>query len=237
MRRRTSLLLAGSLTTVAVLAAAGPAHAHVTVNPNTAAGGAYTKLTFRVPTESDTASTTRLAVYFPADHPFASASVKPHPGWRFKVVDHKLAQPISSDDGQVTEAVGKIVWTATSAASAIKPGEFDEFDVSVGPLPDTGTLVFKALQTYSDHSVVRWIDPTVAGQAEPEHPAPVLTITPSPTPATAPVTGEQTTAAATPAATTVVERKGGSAAALALSIIALVVALGGAALGVVRRRA
>ena len=38
-------------------------------------------------------------------------------------------------------------------------------------------LVFKALQTYSDGSVVRWIELTPAGGPEPEHPAPVLTLT------------------------------------------------------------
>jgi periplasmic copper chaperone A len=36
--------------------------------------------------------------------------------------------------------------------------------------------VFKTIQTYSDGTVVRWIDDTVAGQAEPEHPAPVLNL-------------------------------------------------------------
>jgi uncharacterized protein YcnI len=213
----------------------------VTVNPNTATGGAYTKLTFRVPTESDTASTKRLVVFFPDDHPFASASVKPHPGWTFKVKDHKLAQPITSDDGQVTEAVQKIVWTATSPASQIKPGEFDEFDVSVGPLPASGTVVFKALQYYTDGSVVRWIDPSVTGQPEPEHPAPVLTITPasggtasaSAATSTTANTTESTTGST--AATTVVKEKGSSTTPLVLSIIALVVAAGGAALSVVRR--
>jgi Domain of unkown function (DUF1775) len=36
---------------------------------------------------------------------------------------------------------------------------------------------FKALQTYSDGDVVQWIEPTVKGGAEPEHPPPVLKLT------------------------------------------------------------
>ena len=211
------------------------------VAPNTATAGGYTKLTFRVPTESDTASTTKLAVYFPADHPFASVSVKPHAGWSFKVSDQKLKTPISSDDGQVTEAVSKIVWTADSAADAIKPGEFDEFDVSVGPLPDSGSLEFKALQSYSDGSVVRWIEDAVAGQAEPEHPAPVLTITPSaaasPSAAGSTAASDGGASASSAKPTTVVKEKDSSHAPLALSIIALVVAVGAALLEAVRRRA
>jgi periplasmic copper chaperone A len=188
------------------LALAGPASAHVTVNPNTATGGSYAKLTFRVPTESDTASTTKLAVYFPSTPAFASVSVKPHPGWSYRVSD-------------TDQHVAKIVWTADAPADRIKPGQFDEFDISLGPLPGSGSVTFKALQTYSDGSVVRWIEPTVAGQPEPQHPAPMLTLT---------------KAATDPAA--VAEKDGDSAAPLVLSIVALVVAVAGAGVSVLRRR-
>jgi len=73
-----------------VLAVAGPASAHVTVNPNTAAQGAYAKVSFRVPTESDTASTTKLEVDLPADTPIASVAVKPLPGWTAVTEKSKL---------------------------------------------------------------------------------------------------------------------------------------------------
>lgn len=152
---------------------AGPASAHVTVNPNTAAPGAYTKVSFRVPTESDTLSTTKVEVNLPTETPIASVSLKPLPGWTAATVESKLATPIKSDDGEITEAVTKITWTA-DAASAIKPGQFQEFDVSLGPLPASGQVVFKALQTYSDGSIVRWIDAPTTDGSEPEHPAPVL---------------------------------------------------------------
>jgi hypothetical protein len=39
----------------------------------------------------------------------------------------------------------------------IKPGQFQEFDVSLGPLPNVDQLVFKALRYYSDGDTVRWI--------------------------------------------------------------------------------
>lgn len=81
----------------------GPALAHVTVDPQQAQQGGFTKLTFRVPTESDTLSTTKVTVQLPPDDPIASVSVKPHPGWTYRVERTKLAQPISGDDGQVTD--------------------------------------------------------------------------------------------------------------------------------------
>jgi uncharacterized protein YcnI len=210
-----------------VLLVAAPASAHVTVNPSTATQGGYAKLTFRVPTERDDASTTRLQVFFPTNHPLASVSVKPHVGWDYVVKTEKLAKPITTDDGQVTQAVSEISWTAKSPADAIKPGQFDEFDVSAGPLPSTSTLTFKALQTYSDGQVVRWIEPRVAGAAEPVHPAPVLTLLPA---------GDDAATSASPSKPLTSSSNGRATTALVLGIVALVVALGGAATALVTQR-
>src|SRR3712207_8798162 len=52
----------------------------VTVNPREIPGGGYAKLAFRVPNERDNAGTTKLEINFPAEHPFASVSVRPQPG-------------------------------------------------------------------------------------------------------------------------------------------------------------
>src|SRR2546423_4544565 len=167
--RRTAILL--STAAVSLVAAATVASAHVTVNPNTAQQGAYTKVSFRVPNEEKDQSPPALEVDLPPDHPIASVSVKPVPGWTATTTTSQLATPIKTDDGDVTQAVTKIVWTG----GKIDPGQFQEFDVSLGPLPkDADQLVFKALQTYSDGNIVRWIDVPQAGQAEPDHPAPIL---------------------------------------------------------------
>ncbi|NJC73583.1 YcnI family protein [Planosporangium thailandense] len=169
---RSGAVVAGALATV--LLAAAPASAHVTVNPSNAAQGGYAKLTFRVPNEKDNASTTQVEVNIPQDTPIASVSVKPLTGWTATATKSKLAQPIKSDDGEITEAVTKIVWKANSPDTAIQPGQFQEFDVSAGPLPETDKIVFKALQTYSDGDVVRWIEEPAADGKEPAHPAPTL---------------------------------------------------------------
>ena len=174
------------------MALATPAFAHVTVNPSTATAGGYAKVTFRVPNETNNADTTTLEVNLPADNPVASVSVKPVPGWTAVAVKSKLATPIKAHDTEITEAVSKITWTAGSGA-AIKPGQFQEFDVSLGPLPEVNQVVFKALQTYSDGTIVRWIDEPTTDGSELEHPAPVLTVTPA-TETAAPIV---TTAAAT----------------------------------------
>jgi uncharacterized protein YcnI len=130
-----------------------------------------------VPTESNSASTVKVEVTLPEDAPVASVSTQPVPGWTATVARRTLSSPIEVHGSEVTEVISKITWTATPTA-AIKPGEFQEFPVSIGPLPETDQMVFKALQTYSDGEIVRWIDePVAAGAEEPEHPAPVLKLT------------------------------------------------------------
>ncbi len=157
-------------TMLGVALAAGPAFAHVTVDPSQANQGGYATVTFKVPNEKDDASTVQVEVEIPTDQPIASVSVQPVPGWTATVTKTPLSAPVTTDDGQVSEAVSKITW----AGGQIQPGQFQSFPVSMGPLPKRDEVVFKTLQTYSDGDVARWIELTPAGGAEPERPAPVL---------------------------------------------------------------
>jgi uncharacterized protein len=174
--RRLAALAAA--TVAGVVALTGTASAHVSVNPKEADQGSYARLTFRVPNESDTAGTVKVQVTFPTDTPLASVRYKPHAGWTIAVTKSKLPKPVTVGDYDLTEAVSAITWTAQSGVQ-IKPGEFDEFDVSVGPLPEAKSLAFPATQTYSDGKVVNWNEPVKEGAAEPEHPAPTLTLNPA----------------------------------------------------------
>jgi uncharacterized protein YcnI len=238
-RRKAARVALGALASAATLClvlVATPGWAHVTVNPGTATQGGYTALTFRVPNESDSTSTTKVQVFLPQDHPIASVSVKPHPGWRARVVTKKLATPLSTDDGQVTEGVFSITWTPDSPQHAIQPGQYDEFDVSVGPLPEVSSLTFKALQTYSDGTVVRWIDPpAAAGQPEPEHPAPTLTLVPA-SDQDAADPGSPTGSGSGSSDSDGGGSDGTATTALVLSIVAVLLAAGALGTALLRRR-
>ncbi len=167
--RRT--LGAALITAGLVAAVAAPASAHVTVKPDAAAKGSFSVFSFAVPNESDTASTVKVEITFPTATPIAFVSVQPVPGWTWTAETTTLAEPVESEGGEVTEVVSKITWSG----GAIAPGEFQLFTVSAGPLPTKGKRVeFKAVQTYSDGQVTRWIEPTPKGGPEPEFPAPVL---------------------------------------------------------------
>jgi uncharacterized protein YcnI len=158
-----------------LLVTAGVASAHVTVNPKAVTGGSYSQLTFRAPNEEAKAAFTKLTVHLPADHPLGSVSTRPLPGWQVRLTTAKLPKPIKTDDGTVTEYTDSVTWTATDGGVA--PEQYQNFDISVGPLPAGGTMVFTADQTYSDGTVVHWDQHAVGGTQEPEHPAPVLTLT------------------------------------------------------------
>ncbi|MEU2108238.1 YcnI family protein [Streptomyces sp. NPDC019507] len=176
MNKSSRLAVAGGVAASSVLLLCGPAVAHVSVQPQgEAAKGGYATVNFKVPNERDNAATVKLEVTVPADHPLSSVMPQPVPGWKAEVTKTKLAKPLSVHGKQITEAVSKITWTA--AGGKIGPGEFQQFPVSLGQLPeDADKLVFKALQTYDNKEVVRWIEEPQEGAAEPEHPAPVLAL-------------------------------------------------------------
>ncbi|MFE4468022.1 YcnI family protein [Leifsonia sp. NPDC056824] len=229
--RTRSWSIAGAASIAAIaLALASPlaASAHVTVGPNQASPGSYPTLTFNVPTESASAGTVKLEVDLPTSTPLGSVVYQPIAGWSTKVVTEKLATPIKTDDGTVTEAPVKVIWTAASGVQ-VAPGQFQRFVISAGAVPDTGSIVLPVHQYYSDGTVVNWDQKTPASGAEPEHPAPTVYINDAPpadgasnvlatTGATAP-----SSAAASPGAAAVAIGLG--IGGLALGAIALVVAV------------
>ncbi|MFD6175908.1 MULTISPECIES: YcnI family copper-binding membrane protein [unclassified Isoptericola] len=178
-RRTRRLAGAAALAVPALLLGAGAASAHVTVTPDSAESGAYATLTFKVPNESPEASTTAVKVTLPSDTPFTSVSVEPVPGWSAKVTRAELPEPVDVQGTTLTEAPASVEWTADDPDAGIAPGEFLRFSVSAGAVPDgVDAITLPTTQTYSDGEVVEW-DQEATGDAEPEHPAPVLQVVPA----------------------------------------------------------
>lgn len=211
---RIAVLLAA--TTAFVFVAAGAASAHVSVVAPEAVAGGVGEITFSVPTESATASTVAVSVQLPTKTPLATVSIKPVPGWTAKTKTTHLAQPVKTDDGDnISDVVSQITWTA-DAGQGSAPGQYQTFSISAGPLPKVSSLVFPTVQTYSDGSTVAWIEPTVARQPEPDHPAPTLHL----------ATAASDTPAATPAASTpAASASTGSGSSGTLPVVTLMVAI------------
>jgi uncharacterized protein YcnI len=202
---RAAVIIVGAAAAV-VFAVAAPAAAHVTVSSTDAVQGGDAVVAFHVPDEEDTATTVKVEVNLPTDTPIGSVAVRPLQGWTATTQTTKLTTPVTTDDGPVSTVVSKVTFTATGDA-AIKFGQYQDFELSLGPLPQTNQLIFKVLQYYSDANIVRWIDLPNPGGAEPEHPAPVLKL----------AKAADTPLAAAPS--------GGSSSDTGLATVALVVAI------------
>jgi periplasmic copper chaperone A len=222
-------LLATAVLSFAIPAAA---QAHVTLQPNTAVAGAYTRLDVRVPNERDDASTTKVEVQFPDG--FAAASYEPVAGWDVKVTKKTLDKPVQTDDGEITEGVNTISWTAKSKADAIPPGAFEDFGLSVQIPGKAGDkLTFKALQTYTGGEVVRWI-----GAEDSDNPAPSVSVIAGASEAAAAATPAPTTRpSAAPGPATTTEDSGGNGLAIAALIVGALGLLAGVAGLLAARRA
>jgi uncharacterized protein YcnI len=165
--KRRVRVLGASLAAVTVvgglsLLGAGSASAHVTASGDNLTQGGYGVVTFRVPNESDTASTVELTIALPD---LKSARTEPIPGWTAEVTKDPTSESATS-----------VTWKVADGNPGIRPGEFMQFRLSTGPLPEEETVTFPATQTYSDGEVVRWDQPTVEGQPEPDKPAPTVTL-------------------------------------------------------------
>ena len=218
-RRLRRVAPALTLAAVLVVITAQSAAAHVRVHADSTEAGSFSQLTFRVPNESDTAGTVTVEVTLPRDTPLLYVSTKPLPGWTATVTEQPLPAPVTVEGTTLTKAPRTVTWQA-QPGTRIDPGQYQDFDISAGPLPAAGTVALPAVQTYSDGTVVRWDQPTPAGGAEPEHPAPELVVT------AAAATG---TGAAPPG-------DGADPVARILAGAALLVALIGAVLAVMGRR-
>jgi uncharacterized protein YcnI len=155
--------LLGALTGAIVATLAPAAAAHVTVQPNEAIVGSFSRFVVRVPNERPDADTTKVVVKLP---PLAFVSFEPKDGWKRKEKTVELDEPITAFDQEITEAVGKVTWSG----GRIGPGEFLEFGFSARMPDGEETLVFEALQTYTGGEVVRW-----TGAPDSETPAATLT--------------------------------------------------------------
>lgn len=228
MKKRTiAVSIAAATTAILLLSAPLAASAHVHVTPGQAEPGSYATLTFTVPTESATAGTVKLVVDLPTADPFTSVTYLPLAGWTTTVDTEKLAKPVKTDDGTITQAPVRVTWTADSGVQ-VAPGQFQEFTISAGAVPKTGQIMLPTHQYYRDGSVVDWTDKTPASGAEPEHPAPTIYVTdPVPAGSSDPLVATSTPApvAASSGATAEALAIGLGIGGLALGAIALVVAV------------
>ena len=224
----SAALGAGVLLAIAVPLSAS---AHVTIDPGQAEPGSYTVVTVKVPNESETATTNRVEVSLPTDTPFTSVRYVPVAGWSAELVTSTLPEPVTVGESTITEAITSVIWTA-APGSEIGAGQLQLFPLSLGPVPDTGSVSLPADQGYTDGSTVSWDE----SGADAEHPAPVLYIDDAPPADHHGGAGDDHDEATADAASDTTAVSGDDVLARILGIGGLVVGVVGVVLAVTARR-
>ncbi|BDI21264.1 YcnI family protein [Herbiconiux sp. L3-i23] len=169
-------LAALSLGAVLAIAPAIAANAHVGLSPSSAAAGETAALTFTIPNESETASTTKVEILLPTDTPLVNVRYQAIPGWTTAVLQEELAEPVTVGETTITTAPTRVIYTA-DPQGGIAPFAFETFTIRVGPVPEAGNLVLPVVQSYDDGEVSDWsATPEQYESDESLSPAPVLYI-------------------------------------------------------------
>ncbi|WP_164990351.1 YcnI family protein [Agromyces albus] len=173
---RPALAAAAALGAGTILALAAPlaANAHVGVDPTETAAGAYTVLGFGIPHGCGESPTTKLTFTMPDGIDRVTPTVNSN--WSIEKVVQQLDEPKTDSHGaNITERVAQVVYTAvTPLPSDLR----DVIELSL-QLPEDAageTLAFPVLQECTDGST-DWSEVAENGAAEPEHPAPTVTVT------------------------------------------------------------
>ena len=131
-------------------------------------------ITLRVPAESDNPPTTKVEVRIPDDIQIRTVRPQPVAGWQLDIQKKKTNPTIYRDDGTpVDEVVSSVTWTAIGPG--IMPGQFDDFVLEAGPLPDVETLALPTFQTFANGTTDAWTEPAPEG-SDPEFPVPTVTL-------------------------------------------------------------
>ncbi|WP_370967156.1 DUF1775 domain-containing protein [Amycolatopsis sp. cg9] len=146
-----------------VLVLAPPAAAQVSIVPDRVDGGGTHTFAFRVANERTDTKSTRLELVFPPTPPVAYVKVDPAPGWTATVRPRPLNPPIEIGGKVVREVADALV----VEGGAVAPKQFEQFLVTMGPLPADGRLLFEATQNFANGTVAHWNQAT--------SPAPAIT--------------------------------------------------------------
>jgi uncharacterized protein YcnI len=154
MARRAAFVVLFAL--LGLLALAPAVQARVSIVPGAVPGGGTSVFAFRLANERPDTASTRLELTFPQDPPIAFAEVAGVRGWTATITPRELPEPIQAGDKTITEVVGSIVLSGGS----VGPGQFEQFLITLGPLPADGRLVLDAVQGYANGQSDTWTGAT-----------------------------------------------------------------------------
>jgi uncharacterized protein YcnI len=149
---RKRAIVCAAVATAALVAVAS-ASAHARISPEVSVSHQLQLYSLAVPTEKETAKTTKVVLTVPAG--FSIDSFVPSPGWT------RSLQQTGSGESAVIQ---KVTWTGGDV-----PSEEDALFQFLGEPAKSGTYTFQVQQFYSDGSIVSWTGPESS-----ESPAPTI---------------------------------------------------------------
>lgn len=145
----------------ALLLAAGPAFAHVSLETGEAPVGSTYKAVFRVPHGCEGRPTNVVRVQIPEG--VISVKPQPKPGWTLEKVRGAYAKSYDYYGTPTSEGVKEVVWSGGNLGD----DEYDEFVLRgyfVGELKVGETIYFRVVQECPEGAAERWIEIPADGQ-------------------------------------------------------------------------
>ena len=173
----TTIHIREALTAAALLALAGPALAHTTLEAQQAPVASTYKAVLRVGHGCEGAPTLKLRVRIPDG--VISVKPMPKPGWEMETVKAPYGKTYNYYDTALSEGVREIVWTGK-----LLDEHYDEFVFRAyltDSLKPDAMLYFPVVQECSGGKADRWIEIPAEGKSADDYryPAPGLKLLPA----------------------------------------------------------
>jgi periplasmic copper chaperone A len=147
---------------LAALAWAAPAAAHITLEHQAAHAGSYYKANFKVGHGCGESPIRQIVVNIPGGVRGAKPMRKP--GWDLLIERAALAKPYSDHGRMVTEDVVRISWSAKTAADHLPNTHYDEFALHA-KLPEQAGPLYWSVSQICAEGRIDWSEVPGPGQS------------------------------------------------------------------------
>ena len=145
-----------------LLAAAGAAQAHITLDQPEAETGKPYKAVLRVGHGCDGSATRQIILTLPEG--LRGAKPVPKAGWTLTTTRAPLAKPYESHGKTIADELAEVRWTANTEADFLQDAWYDEFSVRATVIAEPGELWFKVRQVCVKGEW-NWAEVPAAGKA------------------------------------------------------------------------
>ncbi|MDR7272795.1 uncharacterized protein YcnI [Pelomonas saccharophila] len=163
--------------TASLLAVAGAAHAHITLDQPEAPAGSSYRAVFKVGHGCEGGSATKeIVITLPEG--LRGAKPMPKPGWTLTTRQRPLKTPYDSHGKAVTEELAEVRWTANGEANQLPDAWYDEFILRASLPAEAGELAF-AVRQVCTQGEWNWAELPTAANPRPRAPAVRLKVIPA----------------------------------------------------------